>query len=83
MTNSMGQNASRESDKLFNQEMLVIPHLLNLKFDKVHKCPPLEPILSQMNPVQVLLPCFLKTHFSISSMFACITKAIFTFEVLG
>jgi hypothetical protein len=53
---NLGHSASRE-----------IPRLLwNLKVHcRVHKSPPLVPILRQMHPVHIFLPCFNKFHVNI------------------
>jgi hypothetical protein len=61
----MEQSSSSEaSSHLASQE---IPHLLqNPKFhNRVHKGPPLVPILSQMNPVHTFPPYFPEIHSNI------------------
>jgi hypothetical protein len=35
---------------------------------RLHNSPPLDPVLSHMDPIHIIIPCFFKVHFnSISS----------------
>jgi len=62
--NSMGQSSSWEVNSHSRYEQ--ISRLLwNPKdYYRVHKKPPLLPILSQTNPVNILISSFLKIHFN-------------------